>query len=86
MGKQSERRGMNRHFRREGWIMFIVVVELTLLIAVHFFGTKLKLRRYLPLVAEPSQPHNISPAPACVENRHRRRRGGSTFIAAGALL
>jgi hypothetical protein len=27
---------MNRHFRREGWIMFIVVLELTLMVAFHF--------------------------------------------------
>jgi hypothetical protein len=29
-------RWMNRHFRREGWIIFIVVLELSLLVAVHF--------------------------------------------------
>jgi hypothetical protein len=38
MGSQSERRWMNRHFRREGWIMFILVLELTLLVVLHILA------------------------------------------------
>jgi hypothetical protein len=46
----SQRALMNRHFRREGWIMFIVALELSLIVAIHFVRVflvaKLKLRHY----------------------------------------